>query len=278
MADTMIDAIKRRVSVRTFSAEPVPPEVMDAFRGGMLRNGADLFGNRPRFLVIDPREERLGETAGLFTYGVVKNSGFFIAGAVPRGPGALTDFGYAMERHILEAVSLGLGTCWLGGTFSRSAFSRAMGLRDGELLPAVSPLGIPAAEKSLVDGVLSFAARSRLRRPWKEIFHRGRPGVPLSPGEAGAYAEVLECVRMAPSALNRQPWRVVREESADVFHFYIVSEGGGGEIRLPEIDIGIALCHFELAAGALGLSGSWSGKTGSGGVEGWTHILTWEGR
>ena len=48
-------------------------------------------------------------------------------------------------------------------------------------------------------------------------------------------------LRIAPSALNKQPWRVVREEY--LLHFYLASNKG-----LTKIDIGIALCHFHLTA------------------------------
>ncbi len=280
MAETMIDIMKRRVSVRTYSADPVPPETLDRLAAALEKNSPSLFGSEPRFLLTDPRESRFGEAAGLSTYGVVKNPYAFIVGAVRKGPRCLTDFGYAMERNILEAAALGLGTCWLGGTFSRSAFARAAGLREGELLPAVSPVGLPAGKKSLVDGFLHFAAGSRHRRPWQDLFCLGSPAEPLFPEAAGGCAEALECVRIAPSAQNKQPWRVVKDRSGDVFHFYYVPGAGGGEVRFAEIDIGIALCHFELAAGVLGQAGGWAEKSGRPAAEkeGWTYILSWESR
>lgn len=56
-------------------------------------------------------------------------------------------------------------------------------------------------------------------------------------------------VRLAPSAVNKQPWRVVLDKNG--VHFYLkrtkgyVSEAAGD---LQKIDLGIALCHFALAA------------------------------
>lgn len=74
-------------------------------------------------------------------------------------------------------------------------------------------------------------------------------------------ATVLECVRIAPSAGNFQPWRIIMEN--DCFHFFLYEkvwynnhkryEGA----RLQNIDIGIAMAHFDLAASELGLSGKW---------------------
>ena len=70
---------------------------------------------------------------------------------------------------------------------------------------------------------------------------------------------------MAPSASNKQPWRIVRR-GAD-WHFYLQRTKGYGKgsalfavLRLADlqrVDLGIALCHFELAARELGLVGEW---------------------
>lgn len=58
-------------------------------------------------------------------------------------------------------------------------------------------------------------------------------------------AQVLEMVRWAPSAVNKQPWRIVLKDGA--YHFYekkdrgYVNEAVGD---MQKIDVGIALCHF----------------------------------
>ena len=54
-------------------------------------------------------------------------------------------------------------------------------------------------------------------------------------------------VRWAPSAVNKQPWRVVVQDRK--YHFYekkdkgYVNEATGD---LQKIDVGIALCHFVM--------------------------------
>lgn len=73
--------------------------------------------------------------------------------------------------------------------------------------------------------------------------------MPLTEEKAGRLAEALEMVRWAPSAVNKQPWRVVVKENAA--HFYLkrnkgfISDAVGD---MQKIDLGIALCHFALAA------------------------------
>jgi len=41
-----------------------------------------------------------------------------------RGDKNLEDFGYLMEEAILFATGLGLGTCWLGGSFTKSGLPK----------------------------------------------------------------------------------------------------------------------------------------------------------
>ncbi|MBO7677409.1 MAG: hypothetical protein J6S49_07845, partial [Erysipelotrichaceae bacterium] len=68
-------------------------------------------------------------------------------------------------------------------------------------------------------------------------------GVPLYLEDA--VNEALEAVRLAPSAVNKQPWRIIRQNNT--FHFYKKPEvRNEGIIDVQKIDIGIALCHFEL--------------------------------
>ena len=64
---------------------------------------------------------------------------------------------------------------------------------------------------------------------------------------------MLELVRWAPSAVNKQPWRLVLREGR--FHFYLKHDKGYvSEVvgDLQKIDMGIALCHFVLGAKAMG--------------------------
>jgi hypothetical protein len=84
--------------------------------------------------------------------------------------------------------------------------------------------------------------------------------------DAGEYAASLEALRWGPSASNKQPWRIVRINNA--FHFYLTRTKGYGKesllftlLRLADlqrVDMGIAMCHFELTARELNLAGRWT--------------------
>ena len=131
-------------------------------------------------------------------------------------------------------------------------------------MPAVAAVGYAAHGSLEKDRIRRMAGRTP-RRPPAELFFDGTLGAPLFPYGAGAYAGALEAVRWAPSASNRQPWRVVRTPSG--WHFFLERTKGYGKgtlvftvLRLADlqrIDLGIALCHFELVAREAGLDGDW---------------------
>ena len=165
---------------------------------------------------------------------------------------------------MLLATDLGLGTCWLGGTFTRSSFARAIGISGEETVPAVIATGYAAAN----DGFRELTRRgagSKHRLPAEELFFDGCFGAPLALEQTSAFARVLEGVRWAPSASNRQPWRIVH--AGEAWHFYMqrTSHYGRGTLSflllgladLQRVDLGIAMCHWELGLRELGATGRW---------------------
>ena len=72
-------------------------------------------------------------------------------------------------------------------------------------------------------------------------------------GEAWA-AEGVRLARIAPSAVNRQPWRFELDQGAVTVS--VVGRGAEGSVsRL--LDVGIAMLHFEVGARLMGAQGTW---------------------
>jgi hypothetical protein len=88
-----------------------------------------------------------------------------------------------------------------------------------------------------------------------------------------------EMVRLAPSARNRQPWRIVKQENR--FHFFLrrsLPPGGAGGLDLARVDLGIAMCHFDLTARHLGLAGGFvAEKPDLAGGPALEYTITWKG-
>jgi hypothetical protein len=161
------------------------------------------------------------------------------------------------------ATDLGLGTCWLGGSFSKSNFARKISAGPDEQVPAVAAVGYSAEKRRWLDSFIRRQAGSDGRRPWARLFFDRTFAGPLSPEAAGAYASPLEMVRLGPSASNRQPWRIIKDGQA--WHFYLQRTRGYGTgsmaifkmADLQRVDMGIAMSHFELTAQEAGLPGKW---------------------
>ena len=98
--------------------------------------------------------------------------------------------------------------------------------------------------------------------PWSQIFFDGDFTKPLEEKESGNYKGALEMVRIAPSASNKQPWRIVLQKDKNTFHFFIQRSKYYPKAykNLQIIDLGIAMCHFELTCRGLGIKGGWVEK------------------
>ena len=275
------DTIKKRVSCRTYKNDPIKERDQQKLRDFLLTNVRGLFGNLVRFELIDLAAKEREEIKTLATYGFIKGASLFIVGAVAKGDRSMEDYGYCMEKNILVATHLGLGTCWLGGTFNRSASASRINQRDDEVVPAITPVGYPKDIKSIMDRAIRFFAKSNSRKAWEELFFCGDTRNPLTRGIAGAYALPLECVRIGPSASNRQPWRVVREKDRDVFHFYISRTPGYAErypnVSLQDVDMGIAMCHFEVALQEMNQKGKWQNVQFTPPLRGLEYVVSWNG-
>ncbi|MDD3109054.1 MAG: nitroreductase family protein [Eubacteriales bacterium] len=129
--------------------------------------------------------------------------------------------GVSGEAFVLEAAHLGVGSCWMTGNYRRSR-ARALA-REGEAVMAVIPLGQPLDP---------HGAKHRTRRDLRALCQDDPAGWPH-----WAY-KAAEAVRQAPSALNRQPWRM----SCAGNTLRLASPRFGG------IDDGIAVMHMEAAA------------------------------
>jgi nitroreductase len=257
------DVIRQRFSCRSYLETAIEEKKRAVLADFLASDGAGPLGTRTRFELIAATENDRKALRGLGTYGFIRGATGFIVGAVEDGPQNLEDFGYAMERAILFATDLGLGTCWLGGSFTKSSFARRISAGASESVPAVCSIGY------IADGLRNTVLRQRLgadgRLAWENLFFEGGFGAPISPEAAGALAGPLEMVRLGPSASNKQPWRIVK--AGEAWHFYMQRTPGYRDqllarllsiADLQRVDMGIAMSHFGLAASELGLKGAWA--------------------
>lgn len=249
----VVDTIQKRHSVRTYENQPLLPRDRDTLLECMKQLD-NPFAVPVHTYMIDKTLSTDGERLG--TYGVIKGASTFLGISIPDTKLAPLAAGYQFETLILLATHMGLGTVWLAATFDRDSFASAMEIPKDELFLAISPVGYPAAKRSLTENLMRSTMKSSSRKKWKELFYQEDFHTPLTQDLAGAYAQPLEMVRLAPSAKNAQPWRVRKD--GNTYHFYAHYKPGlsKGEELIKQVDLGIALSHFHLTSLELGLTGA----------------------
>ena len=142
----LMEAIQSRHSVRQYTDKPIPPETLAALAAEVSR--CNEAGGLHIQLVHDEPEAFRGVLAHYGKFRGVRN---YLALVGPKG--ADEKLGYYGERLALEAVRLGLDTCWVALTFRKGKCPVAVA--PGEKLVCVVALGygqthgVPHQSKSL---------------------------------------------------------------------------------------------------------------------------------
>lgn len=235
------ELIRTRKSIRTFDGRALSADDK-ATLCEYFESVSNPYGIPVEFVLLDAEEYGLSSP-------VIVGEKLYIAGKVRKQEHCEEAFGYSFEKMVLYAWSLGIGTTWIGGTMNRALFEEAAGKETGVIMPIVSPLGYPASEQSEVDKKLRDRVRGDDRLPVAELFYDGNFDTPLLSADEKTEA-IIDAVRWAPSAVNLQPWRIVKED--DDFHFYLKHVMGytaNPAWEVQKIDLGIAICHAMSVAG-----------------------------
>jgi len=262
----ILTAIQRRVSVRSYDDHPVEPDLLEQLLT-LSRTADHLTDVPPRIALISGVERtRHILTYMIGSYGLVQNAPHLLVGVVSEESDvALLDLGYVLEQAVLGATQLGLGTCWVTGSYDAQSAGDALGLASGEVAAAVCALGYPAENRwgRFHSRAVRQLAGGHRRKQLMGIVFSERWGQPWSPdGADPTLVNILEHARLAPSARNRQPWRFVATPDRLVLAL----------IRPAPIDGGIVMAHFALASAALRYRGKWEVRLGNSALE-QTHRL-----
>ncbi len=241
--------IEERFSVRTYVKRPMPQELVREFEKYVqtLNQTVGPNGTQPKIYFTTAHMH--GKPVA--SYGVIRNAAEFFVGVCRKKREAIIDFGYNFEKLILFAASKGLGTCWMAGTFKRRDFVETIPMEEGDYIPAISPVGYSHEKTTMIDRSFRYFSRSTKRKSWETMFF-DRNLNPLSFNDYHHEMKLpLEMVRLAPSGQNKQPWVIVICEEEQCAHFY--SKGSFTHL----MDMGIAMCHFELTVKDKGYAGDW---------------------
>lgn len=227
----IVEAMRGRRSVRSYDGAGLTDAQCQALLRAVDESWSPFGGD----VTVRLKAFRLKDGYKPSTYGMIRGAvEFFLLAMGPDRQSALSA-GFRFEQVVLRAWQMGLGTCWIAGTFRGSDFERGQTWPQGQRLTAVCPVGV-AAKPSLMERFTRVAVGSTNRRPFDDLFFNGDFSHPVT-GDC-TFVEALKMLRLAPSSSNSQPWRVLVQGDSTA-HFYCKGKG-----MLPVLDCGIGLCHF----------------------------------
>ena len=203
---TLNEMIYRRKSCRSFTGQPVDPEMIEKILS---------FDLKPLYPQIHVRMDIVSRAQ-------VKcicpwTTPQLIAVYSEEAEGYLENIGFLFQQMDLYLQTLGLGVCWLGmGRMNSKTATEVDGMKFVILLAFGHPKG----------DQLRHDRKGFKRKSMEKIADRPDPR--------------LEPARLAPSAVNSQPWYFTHE--GDTIHVHCSKKGS-------PLDAGIALAHLYVANG-----------------------------
>lgn len=222
-----LNAIETRKSRRAYTIEPIATEKVAYLQKKIQRFNMD---GRLSLHWLEHGGEAF---TALKSYGMFKNVDAIIVLKGSRSTADLLErIGYFGELLVLEATALGLGTCWIAGTYNKK--SKLFSLENDEELVAILSIGNVPPEQTMKE---KFIYRTVRRKSIPlEKFYTADSEVPQW------FLTGIEAVQKAPSAIHSQRVRFHYAENG-------VTASVPGTWPTDRIDLGIAKLHFALAAG-----------------------------
>lgn len=213
---TISQAMQCRHSVRSYLTEKIPSNLTDALE----REIADCNekGNLQIQLITDEPEAFDSKMAH---YGKMIGVRNYIALIGKKSADLDEKAGYYGQRLVLQAQMLGLNTCWVALTFSKSKCKALV--KSGEKLICVIALGFGATQG---------------------LPHKSKPIDALCKRDREApswFSAGMEAAVLAPTAVNQQKFLLTLQGTS------VLAEATGG--FYSKVDLGIVKYHFELGAG-----------------------------
>jgi nitroreductase len=240
-------AIEKRRSRRHFDAsQPIEPDKLSALDTVCKRFVP--FPSARLCLVTEPVKDVFRGIVG--SYGKIKDAPAFIAFIGNMDSASVQEeIGYTGEGVILEATALGLNTCWVAGFFKPESVASLVGIKSNERVLAVTPVGYAHRFESLEEKLMTGFGRTHRRVPISRLINS------LTQDSLPEWIRAsIQAARLAPSAVNRQPWGFdVQDSSITV---YVRTDGPEFNVS-KRLDCGIAMLHIEVAALNCGVRGEW---------------------
>lgn len=222
---TLSEAILARHSVRAYTDQPINGDTLTVLQQKIEQVNAE--GNLHVQLVLDEPKAFL---CAMAKYGKFRGVRNYLVMAGKKADYLDERVGYYGEQIVLLAQTLGLNTCWVGVSYSKTP--GAFVLDEGEKVACVISIGYGETQgvSHKVKSPKEVSNASDITPRW---FNNG-----------------VKAALLAPTAVNQQK-----------FHFEFVGFDGEGKkpkviakkgtslVGYTQMDLGIAKLHFEIGAG-----------------------------
>lgn len=227
--------LQQRHSVRSYTGQPLSESEIKTLRAAISDVNSYLPGTRFQLVLNDdtPFTGKMG------SYGLFKGVKNYIAAVIDTGVNGHDQIaGYAGQKIVMDAVLAGLGTCFIGGTFSSDKLPVQM--RAGEVVRYIIAVGHEASNQRLLAKLFVSVAHRKHVSP-QQFFDSGKSAKTIDEARIlyPRIDEALEAIACAPSARNLCPTRIWLDADGNICAG-TVSDGG-----FSQVDLGIAQFNFE---------------------------------
>ncbi len=257
----IITILERRKSVRNFLENRINLEKLNYIVDvGNKSKALDPYIEL-KFQLVENGGELYNKLKGYGGYlgNMIKAPHYIVAFTEKKGK-YLENLGFRMERLMIEAQEMGLGTCWIELFFYREKFNKILDNNNHNLdILAITPIGLEKkhfsqklfkgignieSTRKRVDEILFFDYWENNRKPKNDL-------------ETNVH-KIVNYARFAPSWANKQPWNFIMDKNKVI----ILSKKHKNSITNDKtnyfkIDCGIVMLYFQLVAKEIGVKGSW---------------------
>jgi nitroreductase len=256
----IFDLMRARRSCRSFQTRKLTPadhaELMESVR---CHSHEPKIGQSPvRFEYV---------SAPLTVWPTVNASEFLVAIAPKEYDRlAVIDVGRSLQKIVMDATRMGLGTCWIGPGADHVSIKQHLGERfdpEKDHIICVCAVGYKSGYIPLFIRIFNFQFKRRL--PLSELFFADagfEQPLDLDTAPFNRFGRNYEICQWAPSSYNGQTTRCVAltgrsdegEPRCERFDFYAVTESR----YYAAVALGIWYANWEMGCAALGIHGHYA--------------------
>ena len=222
-----LETIKKRKSIRTYDNQGLSDDELNKVQQ-IIDNLDNPFDIDVKLTILEKDKYNLESP-------VLVGEKYYITAVTKKDDDYLLGLGYLFEDLILKLEEIDLSTVIIAGTYKKDNFIKALNLNDDQELVLITPVGHKADKMSFRETLMRKGIKADERLEVSKLFFLNDFNNPMNQLD-----DSLQAIRLSPSAVNKQPWRILTNDEG--VHFYV--NFNTGYERMQMIDMGIALRNF----------------------------------